>query len=141
MVHHVVPLDRGLVTRRQHLARGEEFCDAEHLLKSTRVVVQRRQQIFYDPVVPTRGQIDVLHVVRHLTIQNCADKKSNGFIKASLVILHLDDAALLREVVLDHLSPGSFVAACEDILKFQDVLYQVQFSLVAAWQKSGRVFS
>ncbi len=92
-------------------------------------------------MVPAQGQIDVLHVLRRLTIQYSADEKPNGFIKANIVIFSLDDAALLGEVVFGHLTPGSFVAACENILDSENVSYQLQFSLVAAWGKSGRVFS
>ncbi len=62
MVCHVIPLDRELVARRRHLAGGEELHDAKHLLKSARVVAQRRQKILKDPVVSARGQIDVLEV-------------------------------------------------------------------------------
>ena len=86
------------------------------------MAVRRRQQIFDDPVVPARSQIDVLHVPRRLTIQNSADEKPNGFIKASLIVLRFDNAALLGEVVFHHLTHGSFVAACEDILEFQECL-------------------
>ncbi len=96
MVRHVAPLDCELVARQRRLAGGEELRDAEHLLKSARMVARRRQEIFYDPMVPARGQIAVLYIARSLTIQNSADEKPNGFIKASLVVLHLNDALSLE---------------------------------------------
>ena len=55
-------------------------------------------------------------------MQNSADEELDGFVKACLVVLRLDDASLLREVVFHHLAPGSFVAACKDILEFQECL-------------------
>ncbi len=64
VVRHIVPLHCKLFARRWHLAGGEEFCDAEHLLKTARVVAWRHQQVLSDLVVPARGQIDVLDVRR-----------------------------------------------------------------------------
>ena len=43
-----------------------------------------------DFLAPFAGQIDVLYVTRHLTIQNSADEKPNGFNKASLILNNAD---------------------------------------------------
>ena len=80
-------------------------------------------------MVSARGQVDVLDVPVHLTIENSADKKSNRFIKASFVVLGFNDGALVGEVVSHHLAPGSFVAAFENILKLGQSLLPVPVQL------------
>ena len=108
MVRHVVPLDRELVARRGCFVGGEELRDAKHLFESVHVVAWCYQKVLEDPMGPARGQIDVLNVSGRLTIQNSADEKPDGFVKACLIILHLDDAALLREVVFTTLRQAVF---------------------------------
>jgi hypothetical protein len=55
VVRHVVPLHRELFARWWRFAGGEEFRDAEHLLKTARVVARCRQQVLPDLVVPAWG--------------------------------------------------------------------------------------
>jgi hypothetical protein len=98
VVRHIVPLNHELFARRWHLAREEEFRDAEHLLKMARVVAWHRQQVLPDLVVPARGQIDILDVSGHLTIKDSADKNVHGLMKAGFVFFN--DGGLIREVVL-----------------------------------------
>ncbi len=55
VVRHVAPLHRELFARQWRFAGGEEFRDAEHLLKMAHVVVRRCQQVLPDLVVPAWG--------------------------------------------------------------------------------------
>ena len=135
MVLHIVLLNRELIARQRRLALGKELCDAEHLLKSARMVARCRQKILFDLAVPTRCQRDILDVSRRLTIQNSADKELHGFCEAGF---HIDGVVTLivrrgGEVVFFHLTPGSLVTTCEN-----NQLHQSSF--VAARIKSGRVF-
>ncbi len=140
VVLHIVPLNRKLFAQRWHLTKGEEFRDAEHLLKTARVVAWHHQQVLLDLVVLAWGQIDVLDVSGRLTIEDSADKNAHGLMKAGFVFFN--DGGLIGEEVVSHdLAPGSFVAALENILELGESLAPVQSSLVAAWMKSGRVFS
>ncbi len=84
MVRHVIPLERELLSGGRQFAGRKELRDAEHLLKSARVVPRRRQKILEDLMVPAEGQIDVLHVLGRLTIDNSADKKLRGLFKGGL---------------------------------------------------------
>jgi hypothetical protein len=122
VVRHIVPLHRELFARRWRLAGGEELRDAEHLFKTARVVARRRQQILPDLVVPAWGQIDVLDVSGHLTIKDCADEEAHGAMEALFVFF---DDSLVREVVFQDLSPGSFVTAFENILELGESLVPV----------------
>jgi hypothetical protein len=127
VVRHIVPLHRELFARQWHLARGEEFRDAEHLLKTARVVARRRQQVLPDLVVPARGQIDVLDILGHLTIEDGAGEEAHGAMETLFVFF--DDGGLVGEVVFQDLLPGSFVTALENILELGGSLVPVPVQL------------
>jgi hypothetical protein len=90
------------------------------------VVARRRQQILPDLVVPAWGQIDVLDVSGHLTIKDCADEEAHSAMEALFVFF---DDGLVGEVVFQDLSPGSFVAAFENILELGESLVPVPVQL------------
>lgn len=76
-------------------------------------------------MVPAGGQIDVLHVSGRLTINDSADEKLHGLFKGGLRVNGIGRIVSIvgwREVVFDHFAPGSFVAACENILELRESL-------------------
>ena len=132
---HVEPLQRELIARGELLARGKFLGDAQHLLKTSRVVARRRHKILNDLMVPARGQIDVLDVPGRLTIQNSADEELHGSIKALFAVGpifrfdgHLVSCGVLRrevkvtKVIFLHFAPGSPIRTVENVLKLGESL-------------------
>jgi hypothetical protein len=132
VVRHVVPLQRELFARRLLLAGGELLRDAEHLFVAPRVLARRRQEILDDAMVAPGCEVDVLFVSGRVAVEDRADEVRNGFEKGFFELLLARSLRERGEVVSDHLSPGSFVTACENHLKFREGLEPVPLELVSS---------
>jgi hypothetical protein len=77
-----------------------------------------RQQVLLNTVVPSGRHIDILEVPGGVTVKGSADKVPDSTKKALLELVLTHCCRERSEVVSDHFTPGSFVTASENMIKF-----------------------
>jgi hypothetical protein len=128
-VVHKHPL--GAVTQALDLVTFERAVNFALRKKRLEVRQERLDGLVGQYVVPLHREV----LVRHWRLAGGRSSVMRSISLNRPAFLRLDDAALLGEVVFHHLVPGSFVAACEDILEFQESLVPAPAQLVSCLEE------